>query len=181
MARDEPRANRENIFLVGCRGAGKTSVSRLLAGPLGWDWVDTDAVLEARSGRSIRAIFTDEGEAAFRDKEAQVLEELCRHQHQVIATGGGVVLRAENRERLRAAGWVVWLTADAATLWQRLLADDTTAERRPNLSRGGLDEVAELLRLREPWYRSCADLIVSTVGLTPQEVTGAILAGWEVA
>jgi shikimate kinase len=181
MTHETPNAKRENIFLIGCRGVGKTSVARLLAEPLGWNWVDADAVLEASYGRSIRALFSEEGEAAFRDMEAQVLEELCCRRRQVIATGGGVVLRAENRERLRASGWVVWLTADAATLWHRVQADATTAERRPNLSGGGPDEVVEVLRQREPWYRCCADLIVSTVGLTPQEVMGAILAGWRLA
>jgi shikimate kinase len=168
----------ENVFLIGLRGAGKTSVARLLAERLGWDWVDADAALEAQCGHSIRCIFADLGEAAFRKKEAQVLEQLCQSRRQVIATGGGVVLRAENRARLRASGLVVWLTADAATLWNRLQGDATTAERRPNLSAGGLAEVMELLRAREPLYRSCADLTVDTAGLAPDEVTDAILAGW---
>jgi shikimate kinase len=168
----------DNVYLIGYRGSGKTGVAPLLAGRLGWDWVDADAVLEARHGGSIRRIFAEEGEAAFRDQEAQVLEELSRGRHRVIATGGGVVLRPENRERLRASGWVVWLTADPATLWERFRADATTAERRPNLGGGGLAEVVELLRAREPLYRACAHLTVSTVGRSPAEVTDAILAGW---
>src|SRR5438046_967396 len=97
-----------NIFLIGYRGAGKTTVARLLADRLGWDWLDADALLEAQHGRSVRTIFQEEGEGGFRTKEALVLEQLCRGQRQVIATGGGVVLRPENRDRLRASGWVVW-------------------------------------------------------------------------
>jgi shikimate kinase len=169
----------DNIFLIGYRGAGKTTVARLLAERLGWDWRDADAVLEARHGRSIRRIFQEEGEAGFRAHEAAILEHLSGGRRQVIATGGGVVLRPENRERLRASGWVVWLCADPATLWQRLQGDASTAERRPALSVGGLAEVEELLRVREPLYRTCAHRIVSTAGRAPNEVVEAILTEWE--
>lgn len=163
------------IFLIGYRGSGKTSVARLLAGRLGWNWLDADTVLEARHGRTVRQIFAEEGEAGFRDKEAALLEELCRCDGHVIATGGGVVLRPANRERLRA-GLVVWLTAEAPTLWQRINADGVTAERRPNLTVGGLSEVEELLRQREPLYRACAGLVVDTTGRTPETIADDILA-----
>src|SRR5437764_624800 len=118
----------KNLFLVGYRGTGKTTVARILAQKMGWTWIDADAALEEHFGRSIRLIFEEEGEAGFRQKEAVLLKELCCFRDQVIATGGGVVLRAANRERLRAAGRVVWLTADAGVLWQRLQADATTRE-----------------------------------------------------
>jgi shikimate kinase len=166
----------ETIFLVGLRGSGKTTVARLLAERLGWQWADADALLEARHGRSIRQIFAEEGEAGFRDKEAALLEELCGLRRHVIATGGGVVLRPENRQRLRAAGFVVWLTADAATLWDRLHRDPTTAKRRPDLTVGGLAEVEETLRLRQPLYEAVADLTVDTAGRSPAQVMEAILA-----
>src|SRR5207247_4598479 len=103
----------------------------LLADRLGWVAVDADAPLELRAGRTIRAIFAEEGEAGFREREAALLAEICRGQRQVVATGGGVILRADNRQRLREAGWGVGLTADAPTLWQRLQADPTTGDRRP--------------------------------------------------
>jgi shikimate kinase len=167
------------VFLIGYRGTGKSSVAAALAGRLGWQWVDADAFLEERHGHSIARIFADEGEAAFRDKEAALLVELCsRHEH-VIATGGGVILRPENRERMRAAGVLVWLTADPDTIWRRLLIDATTPERRPALTVGGLAEVEELLRTREPLYRTCADVNVDTVGRSPAEIAAAIEAHLE--
>lgn len=163
-----------NLFLIGYRGTGKTTVAAQLAERLGWGWVDADHALEVREGRTVRQIFADNGEAGFREKEALLLAELCRGRRRVIATGGGVVLRPENRDRLRAAGHVVWLTADAPTIWQRLQADAATSDRRPNLSVGGLAEVEQLLRAREPLYRSCADQAVETAGRSPGEVARII-------
>jgi shikimate kinase len=166
------------LFLIGYRGTGKSTVARLLAERLRWTWLDADAMLEARFGRSIRQIFQQDGEPAFRLMEAAVLEDLCRLRRHVVATGGGVVLHGHNRDRLRAAGRVVWLTADADTIWTRLKADAATAERRPALTVGGLAEVKELLRVREPLYRACADWTVDTVGRTPTQVADLILANW---
>jgi shikimate kinase len=166
------------LFLIGYRGTGKSTVAQLLASHLGWKWLDADAVLEARYQRSIRHIFAEEGEAAFRDRESAVLADLCRLREHVVATGGGVVLREENRDRLRAAGRVVWLAGDAETLWQRMQADTATAERRPNLTSGGLAEVQQLLAVREPLYRGCADWRVDTSGRTPEAVAADILRWW---
>jgi shikimate kinase len=171
-----PSSRHPVIFLIGPRATGKTTVARLLAGRLGWDWVDADAALEARWGKSVRAMFAEEQEAGFRRKEAALLEELCGLRRHVVATGGGVVLAAANRERLRAAGQVVSLTADVATLWQRLREDPGTAERRPDLTVGGLAEVEEVLRVREPLYRACAHHEVDTVGRTPDQVAAVVLA-----
>jgi shikimate kinase len=163
-----------NVFLVGYRGTGKSTVARLLAHHLGWPWLDADDLIERHAGISIRQIFEAEGEAGFRKRESAVLEELCGlHQH-VIATGGGVVLSGTNRRRLKAAGRVVWLTADAQTIRRRLEKDGRTGERRPVLTVGGLAEINELLRAREPLYRAVADLTVDTAGRAPEEVADAI-------
>jgi shikimate kinase len=164
------------LFLVGYRCTGKTTIARLVAGRLGWPWLDADGVLEERAGRSIRAVFAEEGEAGFRRRESEVLEDLCRRPGHVIATGGGVVLSAANRARLRAAGPVVWLTADPETIWRRLKADATTAERRPALTVGGLAEVRQLLEAREPLYRDVAHFTVETAGRSPEEVARLVLA-----
>ncbi len=161
------------LFLIGPRGSGKTTIARLLAGRLGWDLVDADHVLEQYYGKSIRAIFAEEGEAGFRDKESFVLAALCDRRRCVFSTGGGAVVRPANRELLRASGYVVWLTADAETLWRRLQGDD--GERRPALGAGGRAEVEDILRIRQPWYEECAHLTVWTDGKTPEALAEEIL------
>jgi shikimate kinase len=164
------------IFLVGYRATGKSTIARLLAGRLGWEWIDADAALETRFGRTIPAIFATDGEAEFRRMESEVLENLCRLRNQVIATGGGVILSADNRERMRQTGAVVWLTADADTIWQRLQADIAQGRERPMLTIGGRAEVEQLLKHREPLYRGCADLTVETAVRAPEEIAEVILA-----
>ncbi|MGH7225285.1 MAG: shikimate kinase, partial [Gemmataceae bacterium] len=162
-------------FLIGSRGSGKSTVARILAQALGWDWLDADEELENRHGQSIRAIFAAEGEAGFRDKESVILADVCRLRRHIIATGGGVVLRSGNREQMRRSGRVVWLTADVETLWQRLQADGSTAERRPALSVGGRAEIEEVVRLREPLYRQCADFVVESTARSAAEVAAELL------
>src|SRR5438445_547969 len=137
------------IFLIGYRGAGKTSVAKALSAKLGWPWFDADAILEERAGKTIRQMFADDGENAFRDLEARVLADLAQTKESIVATGGGVVQRPENREQLKR-GFVVWLTAPAEILWRRLQVDPTTDERRPDLAQGGLAEIESLLAIREP-------------------------------
>jgi shikimate kinase len=168
----------ENVFLIGYRGTGKTTIAPVLAEKLGYTWVDADRALEERCGRSVRTIFAEEGEAGFRDKEGALLEELGTNVGQVIATGGGIILREANRQLLRKTGRAIWLTADAPTIWQRLQTDPATAEQRPNLSVGGLAEIEAMLRIRGPLYAGLADLTVDTVGRSPVEIVDVILEEW---
>jgi shikimate kinase len=162
------------VALIGPRGSGKTTVARLLAGLLGWQWVDADDEIERRAGRPVRAIFAAEGEAGFREHESAVLRELCSLRQCVVATGGGVVLREDNRDLLRSSARVVWLCADAGTLWRRLQADSAGGLRRPDLLGGGRAEVEEVLRAREALYRACAHRVVETGGRTPEAVASAV-------
>jgi shikimate kinase len=165
------------IFLIGYRGTGKSTVAKLLAERLKLDSIDADDEIEIRAGKTIAAIFTEQGEGVFRDLEAHVLSALCRRQSVVISLGGGAVLRAENRAAIRGAGRVVWLTAGVDTIEARLAADSTTANRRPNLTAaGGRTEIESLLAEREPKYRECATLIVATDGKTLAEVADEIVA-----
>ena len=165
-----------NLVLIGYRGSGKSTVAQRLALALAWDWVDADVELELRAGASIATIFAEQGESAFRDLESQVLADLAARQNTVIAAGGGVVLRPANREVLRRMGQIVWLRADADTIVGRLAADDTTRERRPNLTAaGGRAEIEQLLAAREPFYAECADFSVETAGRAADEIAGEIL------
>jgi shikimate kinase len=164
------------IFLIGYRGCGKTTVARLLAEALRWPWLDADEVLERKHGKTIREIFAAEGEESFRDKEEAILADLCKLTQHVIATGGGVILRESNRQRLRASGRVVWLTAAAETLYRRLQADAQAASRRPALTPSPpREEIVRLTQLREPFYRSCAHVVVSTEGRLAEEVVNDVL------
>src|SRR5882762_6964820 len=115
MYREHTPGRRNSVALIGYLGTGKTTVARQLALALGWDWVDADVEVELRAGRSIAAIFADRGEPAFRDLEATILADLIGRDREVLALGGGIVLRATNRTLLDQAGHVVWLIAAAET------------------------------------------------------------------
>jgi shikimate kinase len=165
-----------NVVLIGYRGTGKTTVAQQLALRLGWDWIDADVEIELRAGKSIAAIFADDGEPTFRDLESQVLAATIGRERMVLAAGGGVVLREENRRLLRTAGKIVWLKADVATILARVAADQTTAGRRPQLTTaGGETEVHQLLQKRMPLYQELADLEIDTKGRTPSEIVEGIM------
>lgn len=165
------------VFLIGYRGTGKTSVARELAARLNRDWIDADDLIEQQAGKSIAKMFADNGEAAFRDLEAKVVEDLSRTSGAIISLGGGAVLRESNRRAICDAGPVVWLTASIDSIVARLASDAATASRRPNLtSAGGRDEIESLLNQRRPLYRECATLIVDTEGKTVAQVADEIAA-----
>src|SRR5262245_9448578 len=109
-------SSHDPIALVGLSGAGKSSIGRLLAGQLGWPLRDTDALIVHSAGCEIAQIFAAEGEAHFRDREAAALRQALDGPPVVVATGGGIVLRAENRALLRERAFVVWLDAPTAAL-----------------------------------------------------------------
>lgn len=174
----ELRVPSSALFLIGYRGTGKTSTAQLLALRLGWDWVDADVEVELRAGKSIAAIFADDGEPAFRDLESAVLADLARRERTVVALGGGVVMRETNRAVIKPLPHVVWLRAAPEILFERIAGDHSTNARRPNLTaRGGLDEVIALVAQREPWYRECAKLEIDTDRDSPQAVADRIMAG----
>jgi shikimate kinase len=169
--------NGKPIFLIGYRGTGKSTVARYLAGRLRYDSIDADEEIERRAGKSIAAIFAEDGEASFRDLESRLVVEMARVPRTIVALGGGAVLRETNRTAIRAAGPVVWLTAPVDVIVARLAADPATAGRRPNLTKtGGREEVEALLAERTPLYRECATLTVDTNGKTCAQVADEIAA-----
>lgn len=166
-----------NVFLIGYRGCGKTAVGRALSGILGLRWVDMDAVLSERLGRSIAEHVNDFGWASFREMERRLLNELCGCDGQVVSTGGGVGADPEHAAAMRRSGHVVWLRAEPATIAQRLAADDATADQRPPL-RGGerdaLGEIRAVLQERTPAYAAAADTVVETDRVTILEAARSI-------
>jgi shikimate kinase len=166
-----------SLFLIGYRGTGKSTIARLLAERLGYDWVDADDEIEQQAGKSIAEIFADDGEAAFRELEADVVAELCRLRTTVVALGGGAVMSEANRTAIRSAGIVVWLKASVETIARRMAADAMSSSRRPNLTAaGGLSEIETVLAAREPIYRACATCEVDTEDKTPAEIVDQIAA-----
>ena len=169
-----------NVVLIGYRGSGKSTVARILAKRLGMEFADADEVLVKRAGQSIAEMFTTQGEPAFRELECLVLADLCRRSNLVVAAGGGAVMREENRRTMRPHR-VVWLRADAETLLQRILADETTAAQRPLLTSGSRrDEAIALLAEREPLYRDAAELSVEVADRSPEEIADEIVAGLQI-
>ncbi len=148
-----------NIFLVGPMGSGKTAVGRQLARLSGLEFVDSDAEIERRTGADITLIFEKEGEAGFREREREVIDELTRRSGIVLSTGGGAILLAPNRDCLSERGAVVYLETSVAQQAKRVGA----ARGRPLLA--GTDparRLAELMAFREPLYRGVADLVIRT-------------------
>lgn len=138
-------------------GAGKTTVGKALARRLGWRFFDSDHEIEARTGVGIPTIFEIEGEAGFRRRESQVLQELAELRGIVLATGGGIVLAPENRQCLRANGLVVFLDVPPAQLYERTRHD----RKRPLLQVADpLQRLRDLYNERLPLYRETADLVV---------------------
>jgi shikimate kinase len=160
-----------NLYLIGMMGVGKTTVGRLLAHQLGYGFIDTDDVIVKAASKSINEIFTEEGEAAFRQLESDVLGQVCAYTKLTIATGGGIVLRQENWGYLRH-GLIVWLDAPVQILLNRLGEDD----RRPLLQDSDPEgKLHSLLQQRQPLY-SEADLhITITDNQTPEEIATRII------
>jgi shikimate kinase len=164
-------SKRSNIFLVGPMGAGKSTIGRQLARRLSMEFYDTDHEIERRTGVDIPLIFDIEGEAGFRRRECQVLEELTALSNIVLATGGGAVLDPDNRARLKQRGFVVYLQATPEQLLRRTVRDT----HRPLLQTGDrAGRIRQLLEEREPYYREVADLIINSDRLTVGHAIGEI-------
>ena len=151
--------HRGNLYLVGLPGAGKSTLGRQLARRLNKTFVDADAELERKLGVTIPTIFEIEGEASFRDREEAVLAELTTLSGVVLATGGGVVIRPTNRERLKANGTVIYLHA-----MPELLRERTRRSRhRPLLNAADpIARLAELYAARDALYREVASMIIES-------------------
>ena len=151
-----------NVVLVGPMGSGKTSVGRRLACVLKRDFFDSDFEIVARTGVAIDHIFDVEGEEGFRQREINMLSELCEIPNIVIATGGGIVIKPENRELLKRDSFVVYLSSSV----KQLVSRTAKSKSRPLLEKSTNREktIRELVEKREPLYQEVADVVIDTTG-----------------
>jgi shikimate kinase len=166
------------LILVGMPGAGKSTIGRQLAKRTGRTFRDSDAVLEERFGCSVRSYFEREGEASFRDAESAVLDELTKEQQLVVATGGGVVLRASNRALMRERGQVVYLSCHPDELFRRLRNDSQRPLLQVSDPRARL---RELHQQRDPLYREVAHFVIECSRATVPAQLGKLMMMLELA
>jgi shikimate kinase len=166
-----------NLALVGFMGTGKSSVGRLAAETLQFDFIDTDEWIETQTGRSVAQIFAREGETAFRQIEQQAVAMLSQRQKTVIATGGGLIIDPANLACLRQHALIVCLWASPETIWERV----RTQVHRPLLQTPDpLGKIRSLLAERDPAYRQ-ADVLIHTALRSPKEVVQQVLHQFHLA
>ena len=165
-----------NLFLIGYRCTGKTTVGKAIAVSIGRVFVDADILLVNNNGKSIKDIIDSEGWDAFRRMEQATLKQICAADRQVVATGGGVVLDPENVKMMKANGRIVWLDASAASIRKRMSEDKTTGNFRPALTgKGPIQEIEAMLLKRNPYYQDACDFFISTDHIAVAEITMKII------
>ena len=161
----------KNIALIGFMGTGKTSVGRILAKTIGWDFIDTDEVITRQTGMDISDIFHCYGEQYFRREESKVVELVCRLKRHVIATSGGVILNGENKKLLKENAFLICLLASPEEILKRVKCDYS----RPLLEvENPIKIINNLMKIREPYYQ-CADLFINTSNKNMEEIIEEIL------
>ncbi len=169
-----------NLYLMGARGSGKSTIAGLVGKRLGWKTIDTDREIESVAQKSIARIFAEDGEPLFREWEKTVIAAIALLDQRVVALGGGAVVDEENRQTLRSSGKTVWLQASPETLWQRIASDLASETMRPPLSSlEGIDEVRQVLDARHDVYAGCADHTVETEGRLPSEIADDIVTWFQ--
>lgn len=163
----------QNVILIGFMGSGKSTIGRILAQKLKFQWLDMDIEIEKGEQKTIQEIFDEKGEAYFRDLETDYLKQLTQQNNKVISTGGGIVLKEENIALLKEIGTVVFLHADSAQIIENL-KDDT---KRPLLKGDNVEEkIMRLLDERESNYLSAANIIIQTTGKSMDHVVEEIIS-----
>ncbi len=165
-----------NLFLIGYSCSGKTTVGKSIAMTIDWSFVDSDLLVIKKNGNSIKDIIDTAGWDAFRRMERSTLRQICTKDRQVVATGGGVVLDADNIKAMKASGTVVWLEASAATIQERMRQDKNTENFRPALTdKGRMEEIEDMLLKRNPYYESASDFSIHTDDVPFDEITQNII------
>jgi shikimate kinase len=173
----KPHRHIRNLALIGFMGAGKSSVGRLVAEQLGFEFVDTDALIESRTGKSIAQIFEQHGEAHFRELERDVVEQLRTSDGRVISTGGGLPANPANLESLKSHALVVCLWASPERIWERVRQQS----HRPLLQTPDPQaKINELLAARAPFYRQ-ADVLLNTDNRSQRQVIQQVVQQFKAA
>ena len=160
-----------NIYLIGYRCTGKSSVGKFLAKKLGWQFIDADIELVKEHGMTISEIVAEQGWESFRKKEKAIIKRLNSLDEYVIATGGGAILDEENVKNMKKSGISIWLRANPETVKDRILKDETTEDSRPSLtSKGLMEEIEETLIYRNPFYENAMDFSVDTDNIDIENV-----------
>ncbi len=155
--------NADNLFLIGYRCTGKSSVGRSLAATIGRSFIDTDSLVVSENGMSIREIVDSRGWEVFRRLEHTALQQVCTKDRRVVATGGGIVLDIDNVELMKKSGRIIWLRASPKTIRVRMAQDQASVALRPALtSTDSISEVEETLAQRAPLYQDAMDFSVET-------------------
>lgn len=165
-----------NIVIIGYRCTGKSAVGKILANELKRDFVDTDHLITFQEGLEIDEIISLKGWEYFRGMEKLVIEQVSQRDNLVIATGGGVVMDEMNVANLRKKGFIIWLRADADIIRKRMEKDPGTFNARPSLTgRGAVEEIKEMLKIREPYYRNAGDIEVDAGKMSADEVADYLI------
>ena len=161
-----------NIILIGPMGSGKSTIGKLLAKALEYEFVDSDHHIESSTGVTIPYIFEVEGESGFRDREEKAISELCQLENVILATGGGAIIRPENRAVLAASGTVLYLNIPPESQFERVRFDN----QRPLLKNDDPQAVlTALYEARDPLYQEVADYIVFSDNIPPKIVVNGII------
>lgn len=165
-----------NIVLIGYRCSGKTAVGQILANKLRRDFVDTDILIEEYAGCSIETMVSRSGWRHFREIEKKMIKAVTAKNNQVIATGGGAVMDADNIKSLKTNAWIVWLNGKPEVLAQRMARDQRMGKTRPSLSGAdSIKEIAEVLAVRHSFYEQAGNLEIDTSTLSIREAVELII------
>ncbi len=163
------------IFLIGYRCTGKTTLGKIFAHRLNFDFIDTDRIIEQNLGSTILKIIETQGWKKFRQTEKQILLDTKKNKNTIIATGGGIILDPDNRQFLKKNGLCIWLDADIKTIMVRLKIDNETKELRPALTNKNLfAETRQMVKKRTPLYKNTAHIRIDTSFHTPEEIVNII-------
>jgi shikimate kinase len=163
------------IFLIGYRCTGKTTLGKILAHRLNFDFIDTDRLIEQSLGLTIREIIEKHGWEKFRQIEKKTLLNTKKNKNTIIATGGGIIIDHDNQQFIKKNGLCVWLDADIKTIMTRLNTDHKTKTLRPALTDKDLfEETNEIVKKRNPLYKKTAHIKIDTSFNTPEEIVNII-------